>query len=567
MKKITKLLTIAFLFIGLFVVAACSSTSGVNATIEAKSTPTSIKLNIQFGENSNLSSKKAKPHVKKYTYDDEGSTTFSSDIELTFSDDNYTQSTYTFTGLNKNTKYKFILFVTFNSYDEEITSIDASTSNIGETEDNPIEITSVSDFKAMSDNRDAYYKLANDLDFRNEGLGAIFTKDKPFEGHFDGNGKTISNVKLNATTYVGLFNVCDGAEIKNLVIENVKADLSTSSTFVGALSAQITNSKVTDVTINDVELIFNASSSTADYNIGGVIGSASDTTFNNVKANNVDMSLASVKGAKVYTGMFAGKTLGDPSKLVVKEGEPEVSTLAYNCGVEGRLFVKLEYKTTSEGFVCIGGFIGNDGSSGIITDSYVNSRVTVIKDTTSTTSNYNYYSLAVGGFVGGNSEGNGMNIDNVLALVDVKVYAGNESTVQADIDDLNDTLMNTKTTYVGGLVGIAYKTITKIENSFVKFKTIDNVIAYLKEYKEAKASDVKDTNYQNYFIKDASDNYVVPTSYDENETYYEKVRFVDNKIGTLKDNVSKVNNIYLNDEINTTLMAKNIKAYYESLNI
>ena len=140
MKKITKLLTIAFLFIGLFVVAACSSSSGVNATMEAKSTPTSIKLNIQFGENSNLSSKKAKPHVKKYTYDTEGSTTFSSDVDVTFSDDNYTQSTVSFTGLTKNTKYKFVLFVTFNSYDEEIVSLDASTSNIGETEDNPIEI-------------------------------------------------------------------------------------------------------------------------------------------------------------------------------------------------------------------------------------------------------------------------------------------------------------------------------------------------------------------------------------------------------------------------------------------
>jgi len=566
MKKIAKLLTIAFLFIILFVVAACSSTSGVNATIEAKSTPTSIRLDIQFGENSNLSSKKAKPHVKKYTYDTDGTTTSKEDKYLDFSNDVYTQTSVSFTGLSKDTKYKFTLFVDYNGYVEEITSIDASTSNIGETEDNPIEITSVSDFKVMSDNRDAYYKLTNDLDFNNEGLGAIFTKDKPFEGHFDGNGKTISNVKLNATTYVGLFNVCDGAEIKHLTISNVKADLSSASTFVGCLSAQINNSKVTDVTINDIELIFSASSSTAEYNVGAVIGSANGTTFNNVKANNIDMSLSSVKGAKVYTGMFAGKTLGDPSKLVVKEGEDAVSTLAYNCGVEGKLFVKLEYKTTSEGFVCIGGFIGNDGSSGLITDSYTNSKVTVIKDTTSTTANYNYYSLAVGGFVGGNSEGNGMNIDNVLALVDVKVYAGNESTVQADIDNLNDTLMNTKSTYVGGLVGIAYKTITKIDNSFVKFKSIDNVIAYLKEYKEAKASDVKDTNYQNYFIKDDSDNYVVPTSYDENATYYEKVRFVDNKIGTLKDDTSKVNNIYLNDEINTTLMAKNIKAYFESLN-
>lgn len=566
MKKITKLFSIVFLFISLFVVAACSSTSGVNATIEVKSTPTSIRLDIQFGENSNLSSKKAKPHVKKYIYDTDGTTTSSEDKYLDFSNDVYTQTSVSFTGLSKNTKYKFTLFVDFNSYVEEITSIEASTSNIGETEDNPIEITSVTDFKAMSDNRDAYYKLANDLDFQNEGLGAIFSKDKPFEGHFDGNGKTISNVKLNATTYVGLFNVCDGAEIKNLTISNVKADLSSASTYVGCLSAQITNSKVTDITMNDVELIFKSSSSTAEYNVGAVIGYANSTTFNNVKANNVDMSLSSVKGAKVYTGLFAGKTLGDPSKLVVKEGESEVSTLAYNCGVQGKLFVKLEYKTTNEGFVCVGGFIGNDGSSGLITDSYTNSKVTVIKDSTSTTTNYNNYFLSVGGFVGGNSEGNGMNIDNVLALVDVKVYAGDESTVQSDIDNLNDTLMNTKITYVGGLVGIARKTISKIENSFIKFNSIENVIAYLKEYNEAKASEVKDTNYQNFFIKDDSDNYVVPTSYDENATYYKKVRFVDNKIGTLEDDASKVNNIYLNNEIDTSLMAKNIKAYFESLN-
>ncbi len=565
MKKITKLLTIAFLFIGLLVVAACSSTSGVNATIETKSTPTSIKLEIQFGENTNLSNNKAKPHVKKYTFDSEGSTTFSSDTEVTFSNNNYTQSSVSFTGLSKNTKYKFVLYVTFNSYDEEITSIEASTSNIGETEDNPIEIATLDDFKAMSDNRDAYYKLVDDIDFRSEGISAIFSKDKPFEGHFDGNNKTISNVKLNATTYVGLFNVCDGAEIKDLKISGVSIDLSSSSTFVGSLAGQINNSKVTNVTINDIELIFKSSSSTAEYNVGSVVGSCDGTTFNNVKANNIDMSLSSVKGSKVYTGLFAGKAFGDPSKLVVKEGEAEVPTLAYNCGVEGKLFVKLEYKTTSEGFVCVGGFIGNNGSSGIISDSYTNSKVTVI-NTKSTTSTYNNFSLAVGGFIGGNNEGNGMNIDNVLALVDVKVYAGDETTVQADIDDLNDTEMNLKTTYVGGLVGIAYKTITEIKNSFIKFKTIDNVIAYLKEFREAKKSDVKDTNYQNYFIKDASDNYVVPTSYDENETYYEKIRFVDNKIGTLKDNASKVHDIYLNTEIDTTLMAKNIKAYFESVN-
>ncbi len=561
MKKITKLLTIAFLFIGLLVVTACSSTSGVNATMEAKSTPTSIKLNIQFGENSNLSSVKSSAEVKRYSYETDGTTTYNDKKSVTF--DNDTQGSATFTGLAKNTKYKFVLYITYKSYVEEIATIDASTSNIGETEDNPIEISTVEEFKAMSDNREAYYKLANDLDFKNEGLSVIFSKGEPFEGHFDGNGKTISNVKLTSSN-AGLFNACDGAEIKNLTITNVNATVSSSSSsFIGALAGQMKDSIVTDVTINTID--FKYTTSASDYRIGGVVGFADCTTFNNVKANDVNVSIESTKGTKVYAGLFIGSAFGDPSKLVVKEGEPEVSTLAYNCGVVGKLSVKLEYKSSNEKNVgvYVGGFIGNNGSCGIITDSYTDSTIKVTNAKTAT--NYNNFPLAVGGFVGGNTEGNGMNIDNVLARVDVKVYSGDATEEQSAIDELNDTLITSKATYVGGLAGVVNKTITKIENSFIKFKTITDVIAYLKEYNVVKASDVKDTNYQNYFIKDASDNYVVPTSYDENETYYEKVRFVDNEIGSLKENASKVNNIYFST-FDTTLMAKNIKAYFESVN-
>ena len=52
------------------------------------------------------------------------------------------------------------------------------------------------------------------------------TSDYPYQGVFDGNGHTISNLKYNATKGMdhdnGLFSYTDGATIKNLIIDNAE---------------------------------------------------------------------------------------------------------------------------------------------------------------------------------------------------------------------------------------------------------------------------------------------------------------------------------------------------------
>ena len=71
---------------------------------------------------------------------------------------------------------------------------------------------------------DTYFKLMNDLDFQNKkyypiGSGLKFS----FNGHFDGNNKTLSNIKIDSySTYLGVFGyISDDAFIYNLKVENI----------------------------------------------------------------------------------------------------------------------------------------------------------------------------------------------------------------------------------------------------------------------------------------------------------------------------------------------------------
>ena len=62
-------------------------------------------------------------------------------------------------------------------------------------------------------------KLTADLDFEGASVDSIAAvSNSCFRGVFDGQGKTISNISMKN---YGLFRYLDGAEIKNLTLENV----------------------------------------------------------------------------------------------------------------------------------------------------------------------------------------------------------------------------------------------------------------------------------------------------------------------------------------------------------
>ena len=133
------------------------------------------------------------------------------------------------------------------------------------------------------------YLLGNDIDLSAYSAGAGWTPIgnesgvpySRFSGYFDGNGKTVSNLHVNniSSSYVGLFGVIVGGEIRNLGISN--ASILTSGNFVGGVagyvigvagvvgSGSITNCRVTDSTVKG----------------GGDIGGIAGTVQNGVVTN------------------------------------------------------------------------------------------------------------------------------------------------------------------------------------------------------------------------------------------------------------------------------------------
>ena len=91
-------------------------------------------------------------------------------------------------------------------------------------------------------------------------------------GTFDGNGKTIRNLYINATSgnYVGFFEYADNGSIKNITFDNAKVKSTVKSTSTGILIGQARNSF-----IENIKTLENCSVDGVKT-IGGIAGSAID---------------------------------------------------------------------------------------------------------------------------------------------------------------------------------------------------------------------------------------------------------------------------------------------------
>lgn len=117
-------------------------------------------------------------------------------------------------------------------------------SGAGDSEEDPFVIYDIYGLQAMKCNTTSYFKLNNNIDASStsrwnwnaglsthegffpvgftisEGMGEI---TNPFEGHFDGNNRTISNLWIDrpSLSYVALFGAAQGASFKDVNLENV----------------------------------------------------------------------------------------------------------------------------------------------------------------------------------------------------------------------------------------------------------------------------------------------------------------------------------------------------------
>ena len=125
-------------------------------------------------------------------------------------------------------------------------------------------------------------RLVNDIDFKDETFTGIGNVNNHYKGTFDGNGKTVSNIKIvNKAEGAGLFNYVEGATISNLNIDNIRVNSETSNTNCSAaLVGYCYGANINNINIASGTLYGKGNTGSI---IGYVCKVAGKTTINNVK--------------------------------------------------------------------------------------------------------------------------------------------------------------------------------------------------------------------------------------------------------------------------------------------
>ena len=474
MRKLISILSVAFSFIGVFLLAACSKTTSIKAEIDCTASTTTITVNMIFAANDNIKDGSAVLYVKCYEYSGEESDPvgeYKSKESVSFSGGVYTSSSVSFKGLTQGTEYAFRLYSTYKKKDTVIKEWTY------ETKEGTVEISTVDDFNGILNDLSGDYVLTSDLNLNGENISVDF-KTNEFKGTFDGQGHTISNFIIDSTSH-GLFGRCNGASIKNLklvgttdefkaanLVEDVPTALtnmsfSSSDGYIGILAGKAIKSTFENIEISNVIVKTNENTCKA---VGGVVGLAENSTFENVTLTNASLNVY-VKSS-IAVGVFAGQLFGDS----FKKQEDGTTFSVKNCFAKGSLDMELG-TVTSKGYVYVGGFAGDLGASAIVSNTYADTTIDIAKKASFSST---LFQFAVGGFAGTNLSGK-MYIDGCAAISDINVYAG---TKDQDKTELAEKSMTNYLANVGGFIGSVYKYINVVKNSvYVKKDAGINVYA------------------------------------------------------------------------------------------
>ena len=297
------------------------------------------------------------------------------------------------------------------------------------TEQNPYEISTATQLKAINNNLSACYKLTANIDLNGEDFTPLGNAESgTFSGIFDGNGFTISNLNVFSGKFAGLFG-CNEGTIKNVKLSGIYVY---GTRYIGGVVGQNTT----------LGSVFNCSVSSGDIEAddgineiyaGGIIGYNEgfvEGTFSNnanLKINNESSSAVaggiigknnSVYSVNITDSTNTGNISASGSKNTYCGGLVGINTSAVeitNSTNTGN--VSYSYTTS---YSYSGGFVGyNDNGAITITNSTNTGNVS-----SSYTDPYSYF----GGFVGYNSGyltiTDCTNSGNVLSSYDYYSYSG-----------------------------------------------------------------------------------------------------------------------------------------------
>lgn len=254
------------------------------------------------------------------------------------------------------------------------------------------------------------YRLTADIDLQGTDFEPIGTREKPFTGKFDGQNFRIKNLQINKGKEdkgIGFFGALNGAEVKNLTIEN--ADV-TGGSVIGVLAGE----SQADIEGGVFTLIGNCHVSgrlratgenfIKQTDAGGLIGinqggynkdtqnmaySVVDRSSANVEVigdlNGEDKGIAGHIGGLV--GWNKGNIKGSSANGSVEGGNTTGGFVGSNWG---QVF---DSKATGDvkGHFTVGGFVGTSNDGSLIKDSYSTGNVTAVSKDSSEN---------IGGFAG-----------------------------------------------------------------------------------------------------------------------------------------------------------------------
>jgi len=209
-----------------------------------------------------------------------------------------------------------------------------------------------------------YFRLDADLDYSGKTYTVIGNRYKSFDAHFNGNGHTISGVRIDksaagdASMYVGLFGGSYGGVIENLTLSNstIKARMVVGGIVGVKMGGTIRNCHVTsDVTIEVVHMYYDGSNQTVGT-VGGILG-------------------GTIEEYTHITDCTCAATLIAPS------GSDEIGGIAGYIDFDGGTIESCAYTGTIDfgGTEYVGGIVGKilDSNTVTVTNNYTGGNCTI----------------------------------------------------------------------------------------------------------------------------------------------------------------------------------------------
>lgn len=152
----------------------------------------------------------------------------------------------------------------------------------------PYEISTPEDLQSISNDLDAHYVITENIDMNGFDWTPIGTPDSPFTGTLKGNGKTISNLNINASVSggsYGMFGINKGT-VENIKIENVTITSvsGTDNQYIGAVAGKNEEgAQISKVAVSSGDIH-------SSYIAGGIVGENRGTinnSYNKAKVSSV----------------------------------------------------------------------------------------------------------------------------------------------------------------------------------------------------------------------------------------------------------------------------------------